>query len=95
MNRNRRPLWILFAALTFGGLAAPPAGRAAEPWETEARLQALEDHVRIERLLIGYGAAPNTRDADMYASLFTPDATYQWLFSRRVVLTDMNTLWEP
>jgi hypothetical protein len=63
--------------LAFGGLAASPFGRAAEPSETEARLQALEDHVRIEQLLMRYATALNTRDADTYVSLFTPDATFE------------------
>jgi hypothetical protein len=68
---------LLVALLTFGALTALPIGRAAEPSEMEARLQALEDHVRIEQLLMRYAAAFNTRDADTYVSLFTPDAEFE------------------
>ena len=71
---HRRALGILAALLTFGASTALPIGRAAERSETEARLRALEDHVRIEQLLMRYAAALNTRDADTYVSLFTPDA---------------------
>jgi hypothetical protein len=72
---NRKTMFAL--VLTLGGLTASPVGRAAEPSDTEARLQALEDHVRIEQLLMRYAAALNTKDADTYVSLFTPDATFE------------------
>ena len=74
---QRRALGAWAALLTFGGLTALPNGRAAEPAEIEARLASLEDHVRIEQLLMRYAAALNTRDADTYVSLFTPDATFE------------------
>lgn len=61
------------AALAMVGLIA----RAAEPVDAEARLQAIEDHVRIEQLLMRYAAALNTKDADTYVSLFTPDAEFE------------------
>jgi hypothetical protein len=74
---HRQALGISALLLTFGALTALPVGRAAEPSETEARLQALEDHVRIEQLLMRYATALNTRDADTYVSLFTPDAEFE------------------
>ena len=74
---QRRALGAWAAVLTFGGLTALPNGRAAEPVEIEARLASLEDHVRIEQLLMRYAAALNTGDADTYVSLFTPDATFE------------------
>lgn len=43
----------------------------------EERLQAVEDRLAIEQLLFRYAAALNTRDADAYVSLFTPDATFE------------------
>ena len=43
----------------------------------EARLQALEDRVHIEQLLMRYAAALNTRDADLYVSLFAPDGEFE------------------
>lgn len=74
---QRRALGVWAAVVTFGGLTALPNGHAAEPAEIEARLASLEDHVRIEQLLMRYAAALNTRDADTYVSLFTPDATFE------------------
>jgi len=75
MQVNRKAMVAM--VLTFGALTASPGGRAAEPSEIEARLQAVEDHIRIEQLLMRYAAALNTRDADTYVSLFTPDATFE------------------
>ena len=43
----------------------------------EQRLQAVEDYVQIEKLLMRYAAALNTKDADTYVSLFTPYATFE------------------
>jgi hypothetical protein len=74
---HRRALGILSGLLTLGALTVSSSGRAAEPLETQARLQAIEDHVRIEQLLMRYAAALNTRDADTYVSLFTPDAEFE------------------
>ena len=74
---QRRALGVWAAVVTFGGLTALPNGHAAESAEIEARLASLEDHVRIEQLLMRYAAALNTRDADTYVSLFTPDATFE------------------
>jgi ketosteroid isomerase-like protein len=76
--RNRRTLGALAATgVAIGALGAATLARAAEPAELEARLQAVEDHVRIEQLLMRYAAALNTRDADLYVSLFTPDAEFE------------------
>jgi ketosteroid isomerase-like protein len=47
--------------------------RAAAPPPVESRLQALQDHVEIEQLLMRYAAAFNTGDADAYVATFTPD----------------------
>jgi ketosteroid isomerase-like protein len=74
---HRRALGVLAVAAGFGALSASTTGRAEEPTEIEARLRALEDHVRIEQLLMRYAAALNTRDADTYVSLFTPDAQFE------------------
>lgn len=76
--RNRFALGIaLGSAAAAGGLGGMPLARAAEPTALEARLEALEDHIRIEQLMMRYAAALNTRDADTYVSLFTPDATFE------------------
>lgn len=58
-------------------VAAPRGAVAAEPTSVEARLQAVEDYVAIEKLLMRYAAALNTRDPDAYVSTFTPDATFE------------------
>lgn len=52
---------------------------AADAQELQARLQAVEDYMLIEKLLMRYAAAYNTGDADTYVSLFTPDATFELL----------------
>ena len=75
---HRSALAVLAAgAFGFGWLGAPTNGYAAEPADIEGRLRALEDHVAIEQLLMRYAAALNTRDADTYVSLFTPDAQFE------------------
>ena len=70
---HRRALGIFAGLLMLGALSVLSTGRTAEPSQTDARLQALEDHVAIEQLLMRYAAAFNTGDADTYVSLFTPD----------------------
>ena len=75
---HRSALAVLAAgAFGFGWLGAPTNGYAAEPADIEGRLRALEDHVAIEQLLMRYATALNTRDADTYVSLFTPDAQFE------------------
>jgi ketosteroid isomerase-like protein len=57
--------------------AVPMHARAADTSSVEQRLQAAEDYVAIEKLLMRYAAALNTKDADTYVSLFTSDATFE------------------
>jgi ketosteroid isomerase-like protein len=71
------PAGILAALVLMLGSAASPALRAAEAHGLEQRLQAAEDYIAIERLLMRYAAALNTKDADTYVSLFTPDAVFE------------------
>jgi ketosteroid isomerase-like protein len=52
---------------------------AAEAQSIDARLQAVEDYMLIEKLLMRYAAAYNTGDADTYVSLFTEDASFALL----------------
>lgn len=78
MLTHRRALGALASVgLAICALGSSTITLAAEPEGIEARLQALEDHVRIEQLLMRYAAALNTRDADLYVSLFTPDAEFE------------------
>lgn len=64
-------LLILTASLLPIKLAAQPAS------DINQRLQAIEDYVAIEKVLMRYAAALNTDDADTYVSLFTPDAIFE------------------
>jgi ketosteroid isomerase-like protein len=77
MTRQRALGCLAAAAVGFGWLASSGVGRAAEPADVESRLRALEDRAAIEQLLMRYAAALNTRDADTYVSLFTPDAQFE------------------
>ena len=67
----------LGAGLVLAAALMTPQLRAAETATVEQRLQAVEDYVQIEKLLMRYAAALNTKDADTYVSLFTPDATFE------------------
>jgi ketosteroid isomerase-like protein len=70
MNFNMAgPLLGLLLYATMG-----PAVRAQD---LEARLRAVEDRVEIEQLLMRYAAAYNTRDANAYVAMFTPDAQFE------------------
>ena len=40
---------------------------------SEQRLQAIEDYIAIEQLLVRYAIALNTEDADAYVNTFAPD----------------------
>lgn len=79
MSQNKRKMGIklitVLALLTL--LVAPRVLWAADAQSLETRLQAVEDYIQIEQLLMRYAAAYNTGDADTYVSLFTPDATFQ------------------
>ena len=74
---HRRALAVFAGLLLFGALSVLSTGRTAEPSGTDSRLQALEDHVAIEQLLMRYAAALNTGDADTYVTLFTPNAEFE------------------
>jgi ketosteroid isomerase-like protein len=67
----------MLASLAVVALVALQTAAAAEPQSIEQRLQAAEDYIQIERLLMRYAAALNTQDADGYVSLFTPDAVFE------------------
>jgi ketosteroid isomerase-like protein len=66
-------------ALATGTAAALCAGQAvsADERSMEDRLRMLEDHIQIEQLLMRYAAALNTKDADAYVAMFTPDAVFE------------------
>lgn len=73
--RSLRRRCVRVAAVA--ALAAQCAVHAAEPLSAEERLQALEDYMHIEQLLMRYAAALNTGDADAYVATFTPDAVFE------------------
>ena len=49
---------------------------AAQPSSVEGRVQELEDHVAIERLLMQYGVALDSRDFATYSQLFAREGTW-------------------
>lgn len=58
-------------------LAGMTSGAVAQ--STEERLQAMEDYIAIEQLLMRYAIAFNTEDADSYVDTFAPDGELQLL----------------
>lgn len=74
---------IFLAGLLLGAVAAraPVPGiasaRAADSDAREMRLRGLEDHIEIERLLMQYGAALDSRDFDAYSQLFASSGIWQ------------------
>ena len=78
-SKNKCTRLLLTACALSTLLVAAPQLQAAEANDIAARLQAVEDYIAIEQLLMRYAAAYNTGDADTYVSLFTPDATFELL----------------
>lgn len=75
-----------YSRMSFAGMARPllallllcaTATRVVHAQDLEARLRAVEDRVEIEQLLMRYAAAYNTRDANAYVAMFTPDAQFE------------------
>jgi hypothetical protein len=64
------------SALACGALAAVATvpARAATP--LEARIQLIEDHIEIERLLMEYGRALDSRDFAAYSQLFARNGSW-------------------
>lgn len=62
---------VLAAASVMFACSGPPAAMGPD-----AGLQALKDRAEIEELVSRYVTALDTRDADMYANVFTDDAIY-------------------
>jgi hypothetical protein len=65
------------ASLAALSSALPVAAGAAEAGGVEQRLQALQDHIEIEQLLMRYAAAFNTSDADAYVATFAPEGSLE------------------
>jgi len=72
--RARKGLVVVLVALAG---ALPVMAMAAEPSGVEQRLQALQDYIEIEQLLMRYAAAFNTSDADAYVATFAPDGSLE------------------
>jgi len=77
IESRKRACAVLASALALAAFAAQDPLRAAEEPSAAERLQALEDYIEIERLLMHYAAALNTGDADAYVAMFTPDAVFE------------------
>jgi ketosteroid isomerase-like protein len=82
-SRHTRKTSVARACLLLGALvmatSLPRLAWAADAGSIEARLQAVEDYMQIEKLLMRYAAAYNTGDADTYVGLFTEDASFALL----------------
>jgi ketosteroid isomerase-like protein len=74
---NRAAVAILTIALAVAAFPTFQEARAADSGAVQDRLRAIEDHIQIEQLLMRYAAALNTKDADAYVSMFTPDAVFE------------------
>jgi ketosteroid isomerase-like protein len=69
--------WALVAVLIMSAGTLSGTARAAQAPGMEQRLQALQDYIEIEQLLMRYAAAYNTGDADAYVATFTPDGSLE------------------
>jgi ketosteroid isomerase-like protein len=75
-RRLRSPATVLVTlAMLVGALTG--CVRATGPEGLEQRVQALQDHIEIQQLLMHYAAAFNTDDADAYVATFTPDGSLE------------------
>jgi hypothetical protein len=68
---------LCLTSVASGAGTPPETLRAAEPASLEQRLQALQDYIEIEQLLMHYAAAFNTDDADAYVATFAPDGSLE------------------
>jgi 3-phenylpropionate/cinnamic acid dioxygenase small subunit len=66
-------------ALIIGGCVAA-AANAAEPANLAARVQRIEDHEAIERLLMEYGRSLDNRDFATYSHLFASNGEWSGSF---------------
>ena len=81
---KRAPGTVLFGAGLMAGAALALLPRsllmarseAAQPSSLAARVQELEDHLAIERLLMQYGVALDSRDFATYSQLFAREGTW-------------------
>ncbi|MEP7245215.1 MAG: nuclear transport factor 2 family protein [Gammaproteobacteria bacterium] len=70
---------VLTGVLLMGGALmgnAVAADMGAKSGSLEARLQKVEDHIEIERLLMEYGVALDKRDFAAYSKLFAKTGTW-------------------
>lgn len=75
MGRFTRWILVCAAAIATCALVAQTSA-ADEPNALAARVQKIEDHMEIERLLMEYGRSLDNRDFKTYASLFA--ANGEW-----------------
>ena len=70
--RHLALLTAIAVVASVGGSIVPAV--AAAP--AEERLQRIEDHIAIERLIMDYGVALDKRDFDAYSSLFAKNGSW-------------------
>jgi ketosteroid isomerase-like protein len=77
--RRLTPKWtsavsaVVLGALAGSAMCAEPAKEAAS---LAARIQQIEDHIAIERLLLEYGRALDSRDFATYSQLFAENGEW-------------------
>lgn len=69
--------FFLFSTRVLVLCAVAAAAVPAHAQMSEQRLQAIEDYIAIEQLLMRYAVAFNTDDADAYVGTFAPDGELQ------------------
>jgi uncharacterized protein (TIGR02246 family) len=75
MRAARHLATIFVTTMLLATLAS--AADAAAPYSLAARIQRLEDHQAIERLLLEYGRTLDNRDFAAYARLFAQDGEWK------------------
>jgi hypothetical protein len=73
----RRTVKVMLLLLAPSPLLVFAATPAPEPVSAEARMQAIEDRMAIERLLVAYGRTLDNRDFAAYSQLFAANGEWK------------------
>lgn len=68
--------FVLSSVVLCGVLMSAVAATVAAATPAETRLQRIEDHIAIERLLMDYGRSLDARDFDTYSQLFARSGSW-------------------
>ncbi|HEV7715864.1 MAG TPA: nuclear transport factor 2 family protein, partial [Steroidobacteraceae bacterium] len=72
----KTPAAVMVALVLSAAALAVPVAEAAKGPSLEARIQAIEDRQAIERLLLEYGRALDSRDFTAYSQLFAANGSW-------------------